>query len=154
MTADPLSTPRKMSVVDPDSRHPRQLDGRSVAEDLRILLQSPIRDTLKQFLFELANLELLAAAGQSADPTRERKSAEIPIPSFRSVWASRKRDQIDIRLWAESEALATFTARPYDPHLRGDLCPTCGHPPTREDICCRHCGRQLKQVDQIGEDHG
>lgn len=149
-----LTDPRQMDVVDPDSRHIRRLTGRSIAEDLLLLLKSPVGRTLDQFLFELANLELLADANQSVDPSRERKNAEVPMPSFRSVWAARKRDQIDARLWAEAEALATFTARPYDPHLRGDLCPTCGHPPSREDLCCRHCGRQLKQVDEIGGSDG
>jgi hypothetical protein len=144
-----LEDPRLMEVVDPDSRHKRTLSGRSIAEDLRLLLASPIGRTLDGFLFELANLELLADANSSPELSEGGKSADVPIPSFRSVWAARKRDQVESRMWAEKEHLAGFLSRPFDPQVRNDLCLSCGQKFSREDICCRHCGRQLRQVDEL-----
>lgn len=144
-----LEDPRIMEVVDPDSRHKRTLPGRSVAEDVRLLLNSPIGRTLDGFLFELANLELLADAHTNVELGEGGRSAETPIPSFRSVWASRKRDQVEARMHAEKEHLAGFLSRPFDPQVRNDLCLSCGQKFSREDICCRHCGRQLKQADEL-----
>lgn len=121
----------------------------SVGENLMVVLDSPLKSTIQNLLGELAALVLQADAGKGQNLEEHRKSAEVGIPSFRSVWASKRLDQVSVRLWAESEAIAGFNNRPFDPDTRRGFCDSCANPFAKEDICCRHCGRQLRQVDEL-----
>jgi hypothetical protein len=121
----------------------------SVGENLLVVLDSPLKATLTNLLAELAALAVMANPMKAAQMREGGRDAEKPIPSFYSAWAERRLEQIDQLLWAETERLAAFTKRPADPSKRPYACLTCGNPPHRDDICCRKCGRQLQQADQL-----
>jgi hypothetical protein len=121
----------------------------AIGENLLILLDSPLRSTVTNLIGELAALVLLADARSGQNISEHRASAEIPIPSFKPVWAGKRLEQVNRRLWAESEAISAFNNRPWDPDNRRGFCDSCANPFSKEDICCRHGGRQLKTVDEL-----
>ncbi len=118
-----------------------------IGEQLMTVLDSPLRSTVETLLAELAALALLADANKG-QALRESRSAEIPIPSFRPVWAEKKLEQAAYFLWEYAETVASFNNRPYDPDHKHGVCLSCGFKSAKTDLCCRHCGRQRREVTE------
>lgn len=122
----------------------------SIAEQLLILLRSPLKKTITSLFDQLAALTEMADGNQAArtdQPQVSMGEKEVWIPSFTPGWADRRLDQADQFLFREAEALQAWLNRPGDPS-RQDLCPKCSNPAVTGDYFCRHCGTRISEADE------
>lgn len=136
-------------------REVREASVVSVEEDLMVILGdswsskkgdsgSEIGRIVVNLLDVLATLVTMTSSMRSAPVGQVGKSASRPGPSFTPVWADRRLAQIIARISAETEALAGWLHRPYDPDGRHDVCARCSWKVSREHDFCPKCGLQRR----------